>query len=369
MLIDAQTLPPGAELTADVCIVGAGPAGIALGLELMETGLRVLILESGGLESEGGAKGLSRGSSAGYPYAGLEATRGRAFGGTSVRWEMPIPGNEGWMARPLDPIDFEARPEIPHSGWPFGYAQLEPYYRRAHAISDLGPDTFEVADWERPDMRALPLPVDRVETRVFQRGMSSFVRFRDRIAVAAKVTVVHNATVVEVESTGEPPAVSGLLVASTAERRFRVGARLFVLAAGGIENPRLLLTSRGQQPSGLGNGHDLVGRFFMEHPAGRVGFLRPAKASMLAGVRLFDSHREGTIFVQAGLGLHDSVLRSEGLRNAAFFLLPRTEAFAAESVRSIRALAVAVKRRPWAGRTPGHLRNVLGGWHRLPKSR
>lgn len=361
MFIDARTLPAGSELDADVCIIGAGPAGIALGLELMATDLRVLILESGGITPEVLAKHLDRGSSVGYQYYNLMFTRARAFGGTSSRWQMHLDGDEGWMARPLDPIDFEARPEIPHSGWPFGSSQMRPYYERAHGVSGLGPPTFEVADWERPDMTRLPLAENEVMTAILQRGMSRFARHRDAFATAANVRVLYHATALEVESAGEPASVSGVRVAVAADRQFRVRARLYILAGGGIENTRLLLVSRGHQPAGLGNGHDLVGRFFMEHPAARIGFVRPSERWMVDRARLYDSHREADVFVQAALTLNPSVLRREGLRNAAFFLLPRNEAFIAEGVRSLRALAVSTYRRPWVGGTAGHVRNLATG--------
>ena len=60
-------------------------------------------------------------------------------------------------------------------------------------------------------------------------------------------------------------------VASTPNKRFKIQARFFVLACGGIENARLLLVSNRQMPNGIGNQHDLVGRYFMEHPRVKWG--------------------------------------------------------------------------------------------------
>lgn len=359
MFVDARTLPDGAMLDADLCIVGAGPASIAICEQLTGLGLRILVIESGGIRPEIPRKHLDWGSSVGYQYYNLMFTRARAFGGTSSRWHMHAAGDEGWMARPLDPIDFEARPEIPWSGWPFDHAHLAPYYARAHAMSDLGPPTFAVEDWERPGMPRLPLPEDRVRTVVLQRGMSAFTRFRDRFASLPDVTIAHHATVVDIASSGEPAAVDQLTVATSRDRRFRVRAGTFVLAAGGIENPRLLLASTGHQPAGLGNGHDLVGRFFMDHLAGRVGFIRPADPSLIRDSGLYDSHEEGPVFVQGALAFDADVLRREGLPNMAFFILPRSEDFTSEGIRSLKALSTSVYRRPWVGRTAGHVRNVL----------
>jgi choline dehydrogenase-like flavoprotein len=358
MFVDARTLPAGAVLEADLCLIGAGPAAIAIAHELTGLGLRILMLESGGITPEIRRKDLDLGSSVGYQYYDLSFSHARAFGGTSSRWHMHVHGDEGWMARPLDPIDFESRPGIAWSGWPFDRAHLDPYYARAHPIADLGPATFETEAFERPGMARLPLSPDRVETSVLQRGMTAFTRHRDYFAGLGDVTVVHHATVVNIATSGEPAAVDHLEVASTRDRRFSARARTYVLAAGGMENTRLLLWSNRHHPAGLGNGNDLVGRFFMEHLAGRVGYVAPSAQSVVDDAGLYDSHQEGRVFIQAALTINPDVLRREGLPNMAFFILPRAQGFTSEGVRSLKALATSVYRRPWVGNTAGHVRNV-----------
>lgn len=359
MFVDARTVPDGAQIDADLCIVGAGPAAIAISRELAGLGIRIVLIESGGIKPEIKRKYLDRGNSVGYQYYNLMFTRARAFGGTTSRWHMHVHGDEGWMARPFEPIDFEARPGIPRTGWPFGATELAPYYARAHPVANLGPATWDTADYERPGMARLPLDGSPVETTVLQRGMTTFMRFRDEFAALPNVTVLYHATVVDIVSSGEPATVDRLEVATARDRRFSMTARRFVLAAGGIENPRLLLSSVGHHPAGLGNGTDLVGRFFMEHLAGRVGFIRPSDPSVVAASGLYDSHREGNVFIQAALTIDPAVLRREGLPNMAFFVLPRSDDFTSEGVRSLKALTTSVYRRPWVGNTAGHVRNVL----------
>ena len=107
--------PANGELVnSDLCIVGAGPAGITLAREFSGTSTRVCLLESGGREVERRAQRRNRGESVGYPIHRLNRSRVRAFGGTSRHW----PPDEGLAVRPLDPIDFEHRPGLPWSGWP-----------------------------------------------------------------------------------------------------------------------------------------------------------------------------------------------------------------------------------------------------------
>jgi choline dehydrogenase-like flavoprotein len=361
VFVDGRTLPGGAVLEADLCIIGAGPAGISVAHELAGRGLRILMFESGGIAPEIRRKDLDLGSSVGYQYYDLSFSRARAFGGTSSRWHMHVVGDEGWMARPYEPIDFEARPGIPWTGWPFGPDHLAPYYHRAGPIADLGTEAFDADAFERPGMRRLPLPADRVETAVLKRGMTAFTRHRDRFATLPDVTVVHHATVLDLVSEGEPAEVRRLEVAITRGRRVTATARRFILAAGGLENPRLLLWSRGHHPAGLGNGRDLVGRFFMEHLAGRVGYVEPAFPTLVRDAGLYDSHPEGRLYIQAALTIHPHVLRREGLPGMAFFLLPRTRDFTSEAIRSAKALVTSVYRRPWVGHTGGHLRNVAAG--------
>jgi choline dehydrogenase-like flavoprotein len=64
---------------------------------------------------------------------------------------------------------------------------------------------------------------------------------------------------------GEARRVAGFVVRSLGGKQATVRAKLYVLAMGGIENPRMLLATNQVMPMGLGNQNDLVGRYFMEH--------------------------------------------------------------------------------------------------------
>ena len=132
MLIEGKDIEPGAVLDGDVCIVGAGAAGIAIARELVGRKLSVCLLESGGLEADSDTQNLYRGVAKGLAGADyLLSSRLRFFGGTTNHWN-------GWC-RPLDPIDFENRAWVPHSGWPLTRRDLDPYYSRANALCQIGP--------------------------------------------------------------------------------------------------------------------------------------------------------------------------------------------------------------------------------------
>ena len=112
VLSDARELAADDQVEVDVCIIGAGPAGITVARELTGNGANVWLLDSGGKDVERRAQRLNRGQSVGYPIHRLHQSRVRAFGGTTRHWV--VPGDETWAARPLDPIQFEVRPGIRH---------------------------------------------------------------------------------------------------------------------------------------------------------------------------------------------------------------------------------------------------------------
>lgn len=110
MFVDSRTLPADTRLQADVCIVGAGAAGITLARELAGASRRVLLLESGGFTADLNTQALYQGRNTGLTYFPLTVCRLRHFGGSTNHWEGEC--------RPSDAIDFEAREGIPMSGWP-----------------------------------------------------------------------------------------------------------------------------------------------------------------------------------------------------------------------------------------------------------
>jgi choline dehydrogenase-like flavoprotein len=140
MLIDLRSASELPVIDADVCIVGAGAAGLQMARRLTEKGVTVCLAESGGLDFEQATQDLYRGANLGMPYYELDESRLRFFGGTVAIW--------GGRCAVLDPIDFEHRHWVPESGWPISRADLDPYYRQANAIFDVGEFNYENNVWE-----------------------------------------------------------------------------------------------------------------------------------------------------------------------------------------------------------------------------
>jgi len=264
MLHDARQVPQDTHLQADICIIGAGAAGITIAREMIGTGRKVILLESGDMEMTPEVQSLNSGDCVGLSYAALETGRSRYFGGGTNCWG-------GWC-RPLDPIDFEKRDWVPHSGWPFGKETLDPFYERALKLCSVESNEFDPEICGRNvaplGLQVLPIEDERVVTQISQvsREPRFSVAYQDDIRNAENVDCYLNANVLEIETAEPVREVTGLTVATLAGTQFRVTAKVYVLSTGGIENPRLLLASNRVQTAGLGNEHDLVGRFFMEHP-------------------------------------------------------------------------------------------------------
>ena len=264
MFFDALKLPQNTQVKTDVCIIGAGPAGIALACVLQRRQIEVCLLESGEFLPDPRTRDWDAGTTHGLPFD-VEETRTRCFGGTSHIW--------AGRCVEMDTSDFAQRSWVPHSGWPFGKDLLDSFYTRAKSMT--GPS--EIDEWASTPPRHLQLDSDRLQLRSCWLRPTDFGRrYRKRFQDSASTRVYLNARAVRIELTSARNAVQEVIAATAAGKRFSVRANFFVLAAGGIENPRLLLSSDHQCAGGVGNEHDLVGRFFANHMHLDSGLVDPA---------------------------------------------------------------------------------------------
>jgi choline dehydrogenase-like flavoprotein len=268
--LDARSLPKDTTLTPDLSIVGGGPAGISLALALADSGQNILLLESGGQTFDANAQKLYQGQETGVAYTAMDGGRLRYFGGSTNHWG-------GWC-RPMDVIDFESRPGVPHSGWPFARSEIEPYFARAQALVEAGPWLYDNADDAASDNGAmLSLAPGGLYTSWFQFSKTQGGvlpthcgdRYQNDLKRAARITPLLNANVTGIRLSGDARHVDHLDAATLSGNRFAVKPRFTVLAAGAMENARLLLASNDVMTAGVGNANDLVGRFFADHPIPR----------------------------------------------------------------------------------------------------
>lgn len=335
----------GARLEADVCIVGAGATGIALAAELARSRVRVCLLEAGGLE------------------------------------RAPRNASNAWTGRcaPFDAIDFRPRSWVPHSGWPFGRRELEPHLERAGELLGLGPQRYDDSLWERLDLPAPSPPLDPAVLRqqVWQYSRRPGrtpepIRFAEdilsRVRDARNLTLVLHATVTRISTNEHGAQVTGVDARSLDGNRLSVRAPVVVLACGAIENARLLLAS--SDAGGLGNEHDQVGRYLMDHASPVVASFsaRRARALLERFGRYTLDHARGRHVYHLGAALSERAQMSRRLLNCAASLSgePQVDAAIARFGRTGRVVEPSD-----LFRVPGELIDAWfrRGMHRASTSR
>jgi choline dehydrogenase-like flavoprotein len=243
----------------DVCVIGAGPAGISLARRLAANGLEVALMEGGDVDWTPESQEIYAGEITGLPYHDLDMARLRFFGGTSGHWNG--------FSREIDAGDFAPNPlNGAGDGWPIAKADLDPYAGEAATILDLGPPT-------PARLSGLAYP-GFTETRFRRSAPTRFgEKYLEEITAEPRIALGLNASLVDLRLDPGLGRVSHAVFRSLApdDPGFSVAARFFALCCGGIENPRLLLNFDSQMPGGIGNANDQVGRYWCDHPGVHLG--------------------------------------------------------------------------------------------------
>ena len=268
MIVDARRAALPARIEADLVIVGAGPAGITLALTLEDAGWDVVLVEAGGDKFDKAGQDFLRAQTVSpASHSPGEMYRRRQFGGTSAVW--------GGRCIPFDPIDFETRDWMPASRWPIAHEEIARYYPRAMALAEAGAlDVTAAAADPREADPALPgTGGDAITERVerFSHPTDFGGWYRKRLAAAPRLRVLTNAPVDQILTADDGAVASGVRLRLPDGAKVTVAAPRVVIAAGGIETARLLLASDEARPCGLGNEHDLVGRYYQCHLEGTLG--------------------------------------------------------------------------------------------------
>jgi choline dehydrogenase-like flavoprotein len=309
------------RIEADVAIVGAGPAGIVIGLELAEAGHRVVLLESGGARFDPQAQRLGDAVGADPHHVDLSLATRRQLGGASNIW--------GGRCVPFDPIDFEHRPIAGEGRWPLACAEVSPYFQRACEWCRCGDAVFDagqlpelegrtiVPGFTDGEVRAsalerwsLPTNFGRVYRRALERSPSL------RLETGLTCTEI----VPEPGSSEEGSRrVSHLQARSRDGQRVEIEAARYVLAAGGLGSTRLLFASTRHDPDGIGNHSGNLGRWYMAHVevrVARVRFATPPEQTTYGHER----DRDG-VYVRRRFTFSPEAQRDLGLPNVAIWLV------------------------------------------------
>ncbi len=337
MIVDGRGVPNASQIDTDICVIGAGPAGLSLALEFASAAsTNVVIIETGAMEFDPSEQDLATAEVVGHTYFPVHETRIRMFGGSTISW--------GGIVAPLDPIDFEKRSWVPHSGWPISRTDLDPHYARAFALCEVDPEGSDSSTADLDEADEMHPTSDTVWDAIWFSAPARFGKmYEGAIRASRNVTTYLHSTALKLHVNDGGNHIESLEVGTRGAHRFHVRARRFVLAGGGIENARLLMTSNDVIPEGIGNQHDLVGRFFQEHP--RV-FNRYALDGDSTGLAHFVTGAAGTLRFSR-LGLSEGVQRREELLN---FITNLSFGYAGQETPQFEAIrrVVNASRKPWS---------------------
>lgn len=274
MIIDLQKINEESEFLCDVCIVGAGAAGFALLAELLKSDLNIVVVEAGGLEPEKETQSLYDVEISGLPYTGATEGRFRILGGSTTQW--------GGQALPLTAFDFEKRDWVAHSGWPFGFDELGSYYERAKQFLLVDNKDYSTELFEYLHAKAPAFDSDNFSYHFSKWSPTPNLRenYIASIKSAKNCKLFLHANVTNINLEKSLNRIQAVKVQSLTGQQAVIKAKNFVIATGGIETARLLLSNTDQISSGIGNENDLVGRFFQDHPCSAIGWVKtdnPAK--------------------------------------------------------------------------------------------
>ena len=268
MFIDAESLENDTIFRSDIAVVGSGPAGIVLALELAKAGYEVALIESGLLNFSEASQKLGEAShfDAQFHAPMTECTR-RQLGGTSIIW--------GGRCLPYDPIDFDQRPYIAKSDWPVTYEELEAYFQRACDYFFCGKSEFNIKNIPNIEQKSLvpDLPDEEVLTSSLERWSlpTNFGKeyFND-LKQSENIQLIYGLTCTEIETNEKGDRVEAIHGKTLGGKTIHVRCKKYVLAAGALNSTRLLLASDRRHAGGIGNHSGLLGKFYMGHISGDI---------------------------------------------------------------------------------------------------
>jgi choline dehydrogenase-like flavoprotein len=278
MIEDFNQFADGSSVAADICIIGAGAAGIAIAREFLGTQRKIVVLEGGGFDPEPDSQKLFESDVIGLPHASIHDGRARILGGTTSLW--------GGQALRFDSFDFQERSWVPYSGWPISREALNPYYDRAERILNLGASipierlcaSFGI---EPPAFDPAKL---RVECSRWSPKPNFGTAYREDLRAAPNITILLHSNATAIVTSEAASTIEKIEFKTLAGKNGVVTARLYVVCCGGIETARLMLASTQVQCCGVGNQHDQLGRYFQEHIHMNFGELRPARRAQLQNI-------------------------------------------------------------------------------------
>ncbi len=261
------------ELSASVCIVGAGFAGLIAATRLArDKQLRIIVVESGLQTIDPSVAALNEVDNAGAKYDGALLGRSRALGGTSLMWSGKL--------LPLAPNDTLPRPYLDLEGWPLDSADLEPHRQEIEALMEIGSEPYEGDISEDLEPQAF-LPRDDVDfclrwpKRPTRKNHNLAYVLRKEIESLENLEIWLGATAAHFDFDSDSKRITALSCINHAGKTLRVVANEYLLAAGTLETTRLLLLADRQSNGCISRDCDALGRYFNDHLGVNAAAMRP----------------------------------------------------------------------------------------------
>jgi choline dehydrogenase-like flavoprotein len=315
LITPAEAIPSGSALSADLAVVGAGPVGIAIAIEVADKGFDVLLVESGYERFNPNTQQLAEAAEWNTAvHAPMSMSVRRQLGGTSTIW--------GGRCVPYDRVDFECRDYISNVTWPVTYDELLAYYQRACSWLQCGRAAFDTAQMAHLPPSMVPgLPEGVASSATFERWSLStdFAReYGDTLKRSRRVRVVTGLTCTEVICGQDGRRAESLDCRTLEGKRVSIQARGYVLACGGLETTRLLLASRGPHGGALGDHSGHLGSWYMGHVSGVIAnarFCTSARSTVFG----YERDTDGT-YVRRRLSISSETQRAHELPNTIAYL-------------------------------------------------
>ena len=267
MFKDLNDLSIQESISCDICIVGSGPAGISVAKKLLGSDVKVILLESGGIEPSVEHNELNKGENSGPRFLSLDASRVRCFGGASRIWA-------GHCA-PFTKEDFKEKSFVPLSGWPIRKKDLDFYYKEAAEMLGISYDLFNHNNSINNSFSGVSFPELKGENSflssfVLQKSSASNrnfgTKYKKIFSDSNNIDVIFHSTVTKINVSENGKHIANIEAQDITKKKCIINAKKFVLAAGALENPRLLLDANNVFTNGIGNEKGFVGSCFMSHP-------------------------------------------------------------------------------------------------------
>jgi choline dehydrogenase-like flavoprotein len=354
MILDGsrKTLEP--DQRYDVCIIGAGVAGITLANELRSVFDQVILVEAGSREYLQEVQDTCAPETLHHMIPDPTYSRLKMLGGSSNHWQN--------NTSPFTPLDFQRRDWIKNSGWPISYHDLAPYYPKAAEYCGVGNDGYSTAYWLNTlNGEDVVRESNIVLTQVSKHSnppIRFFEAYGKELVDSDHVTVLINSYLTDMTFDASAKKIVSIETKSVNGHQNKINAKAFVLCLGGLDNPRILLAMNQKYDNRIGNQGDSVGRYFMEHPTPRAAHL--FTTNDLPG--FYEGGHHGNRRIGVYFSLSEDALLTNYCTNLRIPLNPSTDYMMSDGISSFHILKEDLGNGSWPDNFGTHISHLISNF-------